>query len=133
MSKECFADEIAIDFPSVEQAVERMREASSAGVGTSDVLGAKCSCRGAKRGTDSSSRSKCRFAACAGIAAAAAKSGPSRAPTATGPGEAVLHHAVRVTLPPGRRRRRALPFRVSYPGAESVRVEVRIAITIGSA
>jgi hypothetical protein len=27
MSRECFADEIAIDFPSLEPAVERMREA----------------------------------------------------------------------------------------------------------
>ena len=69
----------------------------------------ECWCRAAKPGTASSFRSTCRFAACAGTAAAAAKPGPSRAPTAAAPARGCPSLRARHAAP-GCRRRRALPF-----------------------
>ena len=131
MSNDCFADEIAIDFPSVEPAVERMRDAFlGERPDDDDVLRreVRVSRREAWDGLVGADR-RADSRACAGTAAAAAKSGPSRARDCHGTGAALLHHAVRLTLPPGVADGARFRFRVSSPGAEPVRVEVRVAIT----
>ena len=46
-----------------------------------------------------------------------------------GTGALLVHHAVRVTLPPGVADGARFRFRVSSPGADSVRVEVCVLIT----
>jgi hypothetical protein len=72
MSQDCFADEIAIDFPSVEPAVERMRDAflgERSGDDVDVVLRREDPGVAARRGMDFIGQS---FASCAGTAAAAA-------------------------------------------------------------
>ena len=130
MSNDCFADEIAIDFPSVEPAVERMRDAFlGERPATTMCCGARCWCRPARRGTGSSVpvdvpiRGLCRH--CGGRGEIWTEPcGDCR-----GTGASLVHHAVRVTLPPGVADGARFRFRVSSPGADSVRVEVRVAIT----
>ena len=144
MSRECFADEIAIDFPSVELAVERMRDAflgKRPGSDVSDVSDVSdfsevdavlrrevlVSRREAWDGLvvpiDVPIRGLCRH--CGG------HGGTWSEPCADchGTGTWLQHHPVRVRLPPGVADGARIRFRVSFPGADSVRVEIRIAIT----
>jgi hypothetical protein len=129
MCRECFADEIAIDFPSVEPAVERMREAFLGERPDDDVLRRELavSRREAWDGlvvpVDVPIRGLCRQ--CGGRGEVWTE--PCDA--CRGTGALLLHHAVRVTLPPGVADGARFRFRVSSPGAESVRVEIRVAIT----
>jgi len=128
MPHDCFADEIAIDFPSVELAVERMRDAFL-GECEDDVLRREVlvSRREAWDGLvvpiEVPLRGLCRH--CGGR-------GETWAELCTdcrGSGTWLQHHSVRVTLPPGVADGARIRFRVSSPGADSVRVEIRIAIT----
>ena len=111
MSQDCFADEIAIDFPSVEPAVERMRDAFLGERPADDDRPRAAPrgdwCRAAKRGTGWWCRSRCRFAPCAGTAAVAARSGREPCTDCHGTGTRLYHHSVRVTRAAGHRRRRA--------------------------
>jgi hypothetical protein len=128
MSYECFADEIAIDFPSVVPAVERMRDAffgerESDGVLRRDVqLSPREAWEGATLPIDVPIVTLCR--ACGGRGEC--WTDPCRECGATG--ERVRHHTVRVALPPGLADGVSVRFRVSSPGAEPVRVEVRITL-----
>jgi hypothetical protein len=132
MSQDCFADEIAIDFPSVEPAVERMRDAflgerpgdGADGVVRREVLVSR---REAWDGLvvpiEVPLRGLCRH--CGG------RGGTWSEPCADchGTGTRLEAHCVRVTLPPGVADGARIRFRVSSPGADSVRVEIRITIT----
>jgi hypothetical protein len=132
MSQDCFADEIAIDFPSVEPAVERMRDAflgERPGDHGDVMLRRKVlvSRREAWDGLvvpiEVPIRLLCRH--CSG------RGGTWSEPCADchGTGTRLEAHSVRVTLPPGVADGARIRFRVSSPGADSVRVEIRIAIT----
>jgi hypothetical protein len=132
MSNDCFADEIAIDFPSVEPAVERMRDAflgERPGVDVDVVLRREVavSRREAWDGLvvpiDVPIRALCRH--CGGRGEVWTE------PCASchGAGALLHHHAVRLTVPRGVADGACFRFRVSAPNAEPVRVEVRIAIT----
>jgi hypothetical protein len=132
MSQDCFADEIAIDFPSVEPAVERMRDAFL-GERTGDdvdvvvrrevLLSRREAWDGLVVPIEVPIRVLCRH--CGG------RGGTWSEPCADchGTGTRLEHHSVRVTLPPGIADGARIRFRVSSPGADSVRVEIRIAIT----
>lgn len=132
MTHDCFADEIAIDFPSVEPAVERMRDAF---LGEHpDVCGdlvvrreVSVSRREAWEGfgvtIDVPIRAVCRH--CGGRGEVWTEA----CADCHGTGAKPLQHAVRLSVPPGIADGACIRFRVSYPGAEPVRVEVRIAIT----
>ena len=128
MPQDCFADEIAIDFPSVDLAVERMRDAFL-GEHEDDLLRREVlvSRREAWDGLvvpiDVPLRGLCRH--CGG------RGGTWTEPCADcrGTGTWLQHHSVRVTLPPGVADGARIRFCVSSPGADSVRVEIRIAIT----
>ena len=129
MSYDCFADEIAIDFPSVGLAVERMRDAFLGECEDDDVLRREVlvSRREAWDGlvvpVDVPLRGLCRQ--CGGRGETWAE------PCADchGSGTWLQHHSVRVTLPPGVADGARIRFRVSSQSADSVRVEIRIAIT----
>jgi hypothetical protein len=132
MSNDCFADEIAIDFPSVDTAVERMRDAflgEHAGNDGEVVLRREVavSRREAWDGLtvpiDVPIHALCRH--CGGRGEVWTE------PCADchGTGASLVHHAVRLLLPPGIADGARIRFRVSYPGAEPIRVEVRVAIT----
>jgi hypothetical protein len=129
MAHNCFADEIAIDFPSVELAVERMRDAFLGEHEDGDVLRREVlvSRREAWDGLvvpiDVPLRGLCRH--CGGRGETWAEA----CADCHGTGTWLQHHAVRVPLPPGVADGARIRLRVSSPGADSVRVEIRIAIT----
>ena len=127
-SHECFADEIAIDFPSVGTVVERMRDAF---LGEQDNVEVVCadvslSRREASDGLvvplDVPIRATCPD--CGGRGETWAE----RCKDCDGTGESVFKHAVRVMLPAGVADGARFRFRVSTPDAATVRVEVRVSV-----
>jgi len=128
MSNECFADEIAIDFPSVGRVVERMRDAFLGEVVDGDVLRAEVSLsqREAQAGLVLSLNVPVRVTCphCGGRG----ESWTERCHLCHGSGEYVLQHPVRVSVPPRVADGARFRFRVKSPDASSVRVEVRVAI-----
>jgi hypothetical protein len=129
MPQDCFADEIAIDFPNVEFAVERMRDAFLGEHEDDDVLRREVpiSPREAWDGLvvpiEVPLRHLCLH--CGGRG----ETWTEPCPRCHGAGALVQHHAVRVTLPPRVADGARIRFRVSSRGADSARVEIRIAIT----
>jgi hypothetical protein len=127
MPSDCFADEIAIDFPSVDSAVERIR-AAFLGVSADDVVRAELpvTAREARGG---------RVIPIEVPVPALCEPCGGRGETWTEPcaacrgtGAAVVHHQLRVTLPPKVMDGTCIRFRVSLPGAPPVRIELRVAI-----
>jgi hypothetical protein len=128
MSHECFADEIAIDFPSVGRVVERMRDAFLGEGGDGDVLRAEVSLS--------------QREAFAGHIVPLSVPVPVTCPHCGGRGEtwtepchlcsgtghSFCHHPVRVAVPPRVADGACFRFRIKSPDASSVRVEVRVAI-----
>jgi hypothetical protein len=132
MSQDCFADEIAIDFPSVELAVERMRDAFLGERPGDDVdvvvrrevlISRREAWDGLVVPIEVPIRGLCRH--CGG------RGGTWSEPCADchGVGTQPEAHCVRITLPPGVTDGARIRFRVSSPGADAVRVEIRITIT----
>ena len=128
MPHECFADEIAIDFPSVGPAVERMRDAFLGEVVDSDVHCAEVllSKREASDGltvpVEVPIRATCPE--CGGRG----ETWTEPCDGCCGTGESVFRHTVRVTVPRGVADGARFRFRVTSPDAAAVRVEVRVAI-----
>ena len=128
-TQECFADEIAIDFPSVGHAVERMRDAflredSGAGVLATEL---RLSSREARHGLtvplEVPIPRTCPM--CSGRGG----TWRERCDRCSGTGEWLDHHHVRVSVPPGVADGARFRFRVTSPNADaSVRVEVRVAV-----
>ncbi len=129
VSQNCFADEIAIDFPSAGRVVERMRDA---------FLGEAVACA-----TCSRPNCRCRRAqAFYGLDVTLIGAHPRRVPdlrwarrvvgralrALPGTGESLFHHSVHVAVPAGVTDGATFRFRVTSPHTGSVRVEVRIAI-----
>jgi hypothetical protein len=127
MSHDWFADEIAIDFPSVGPAVERMRDAFL-GVRVDDVVRADLSVtrREANGGRtipiELPMRRTCE--GCGGRG----ETWTARCAECHGTGTSLFQHTFRLALPAGVADGARLRFRVSVPGAASVRVEVRVAV-----
>jgi hypothetical protein len=130
MSHDCFADEIAIDFPSVEPVVERMREAflgeraEDAVLKTELRVSRREACDGLVVPLDVPMRGTCRR--CGGRG----ETWTEPCGECSGTGASLLRRSIRISLPPGVSDGACLRLRVSSPGASSVRVEVRIAITV---
>jgi len=112
--QECFADEIAIDFPSVDLVVDRMRDAflgerADADVVLTDVsLSREDAWRGVVMPVEVPIRGTCE--------------------RCLGSGESLIRYAVRLTVPARIADGARIRFRVVSPHAAPVRVEVRIAI-----
>jgi len=128
MPHECFADEIAIDFPSVGGVVDRMRDAFLGEVVESDVHCADVllSKREASDGlvvpVEVPIRTTCPE--CGGRG----ETWTEPCEGCCGTGASVFRHAVRVSVPAGVADGARFRFRVTSPDAAAVRVEVRVAI-----
>jgi DnaJ-class molecular chaperone len=127
MLHDCFADEIAIDFPSVRPAVERMRDAFL-GERDADVLftDVSLSPREAFGGSTIPVQVPVRVTCphCGGRG----ETWTEACSLCRGTGDSWFDHVVKVSLPPGIADGARVRFRVTTPERSSVRVEVRIAI-----
>src|ERR1700759_2294310 len=133
VAQDCFADEIAIDFPSVDHVVERLRdrflgEPPRAAMLTTAVLLSK---RDATFGTvvslDVPVRRTC--SPCGGRG----EVWTDPCDACGGSGNLVEQHPLRVAVPPGVAGGARFRFRISSPGAVPVRVEVSVAIASSAA
>ena len=124
----CYADEIAIDFPSVDDAVERMRDAFLGERAAGDVVSTevRLSRHDARRGLvvplEVPMRGTC--AGCGGRG----ETWTEPCSECQGTGEALIRHPIKLSLPAGVSDGARLRFRVTSPHAASIRVEVRVAI-----
>jgi len=133
IARDCFADEIAIDFPSVGRAVERIREGFLEEHPAAEVLATelRLSTIEARRGLvvplDVPMRGTC--SRCGGRGETWTEPcGPC-----CGTGASLFQHPVRVSVPAGVADGTLLRFRVTSPHAPSVRVELRVAIRSSAA
>ena len=128
MAHECFADEIAIDFPSAGRVVERIRDSFLGEPQRHDLfetelpLSPREAFAGLVMPLSVPIRGAC--ADCGGRGESWAE--PCR--RCTGSGEAVFFHMVHVAVPPGVNDGQTFRFRVTSRHTGSVRVNVRIAI-----
>jgi RecJ-like exonuclease len=133
MSHECFADEIAIDFPSVGRVMERMRDGFLGAHLDADVLRAEVSLsqREAFDGLVVPLNVPVRVTCphCGGRG----ETWTERCDLCHGTGESLIHHAVRVSVPPRVADGARFRFRLKSPDASLVRVEVRVAIRSSAA
>ena len=133
MTHECFADEIAIDFPSVGNVVDRMRDAFLGESGDADVLRADVSLsqREALAGRVVSLKVPVRITCpnCGGRG----ETWTEPCALCLGTGESVFHQALRVSVPPRVADGACVRFRLKSPDAASIRVELRVAIRSSAA
>ena len=133
MANECFADEIAIDFPSVGGVIERMRDAFLGERADADVLRADVSLsrREAVKGlvvpVDVPVQATCPH--CGGRG----ETWTERCHLCGGSGAASLNYPVRVSVPPGVADGARVRFRLTRPDMRPVRVELRIAVRSSAA
>ena len=128
MTHECFADEIAIDFPSVGDVVDRMREDFLGERVYADVLRADVSLsqREALAGHVVSLRVPVRITCpnCGGRG----ETWTEPCALCRGTGESLFHQGLRVSVPPRVADGACVRFRLKSPDAASIRVELRVAI-----
>ncbi len=130
---ECFADEIAIDFPSVDDVVDRMRDAffgedSDGGLLVTDVaISPEEAARGLTIPFDVPMRATCSH--CGGRG----ELWDEACDACVGTGESLAYHSVSLTVPAGVSDGTRFRFRVSSAHAAVARVEVRVAIRSSSA
>jgi hypothetical protein len=128
MPHECFADEIAIDFPSVGHVVDRIRDSFLGEHADADVVSTELSLSTleARLGLvvpfEVPVRGMCPC--CGGRG----ETWTEQCRRCCGTGEWLLHHPVRVVVPAGVAHGARFRFRVTSPHAAAVRVEVRVAI-----
>jgi len=125
---ECFADEIAIDFPSVGHVVDRMRDAFLGERADADVVATEVSLsreeawRGLVVPLDVPIRGLCPC--CGGRG----ETWTERCDRCCGTGASLFLRSVRLAVPARVVDGARFRFRISSPDAASVRVEVRVAI-----
>jgi len=128
VAHEIFADEIAIDFPSVDHLVERVREGfladdERAGVLTTELL---VSSANASRGTVVPL--EIPLPTTCSVCGGRGETWAEPCLKCSGSGESLVYHPIRFTVPPGVADGTRFRFRVTSPDGRSVRMEVRIAI-----
>jgi hypothetical protein len=132
MTHECFEDEIAIDFPSVGNVVDRMRDAFLGERGD-EVLRADVSLsqREALAGHVVSLKVPLRITCpnCGGRG----ETWTEACGLCRGTGESVFQQGIRVTVPPRVADGACVRFRLKSPDAASIRVELRVAIRSSAA
>jgi hypothetical protein len=133
---ECFADEVAIDFPSVGDLVERVRDRFLGEPDGSDGIDrhtaeVSLSRRDATLGTvvplEVPLRGTCSM--CGGRG----ETWTEPCADCRGTGESLVQHAVRLAVPAGVAHGARLRFRVNAPHAAPLRVELRVAIRSSAA
>jgi len=131
--QDCFADEIAIDFPSIAPLVPYVRDRFLGVHAEAETLMTEVSVsrREASRGTvvpvEVPLRSTCQR--CGGRGETWAE--PCAA--CRGTGDSLVSHPVRVSVPAGVVHGARLRFRVNSPSAAPLRVEVRVAVRTSAA
>jgi hypothetical protein len=133
MTHECFADEIAIDFPSVGNVVDRMRDAFLGERGDADVVRADVSLsqREALAGRIVLLKVPVRITCpnCGGRG----ETWTEPCALCLGSGESVFQQALRVSVPPRVADGARVRFRLKSPDAAAIRVELRVAIRSSAA
>jgi hypothetical protein len=128
MTHECFEDEIAIDFPSVGDVVDRMRDAFLGERGDADVLRAEVSLsqREALSGHVVSVKVPVRITCpnCGGRG----ETWTEPCALCRGTGASLLLQALRVSVPPRVADGACVRFRLKSPDGASIRVELHVAI-----
>ncbi len=125
---DCFADEIAIDFPSVGDVVDRMRDAFFGDDADGELLVSDLAlspdeaARGVMRPFDVPMRATCSH--CGGRG----ERWGEACDACVGSGEALAYHSVRLTVPAGVSDGARFRFRVTSAHAAVARVEVRVTI-----
>jgi hypothetical protein len=125
---ECFADEIAIDFPSVDQLMAKVRDAFLGEAIDAETLTTEVavSTRQASRGVvlplEVPLRGTCQV--CGGRGETWTE--PCR--PCRGTGQRLVHHPLKLSVPPGVAHGARFRFRINSPHAAPVRVEVRVAV-----
>jgi len=133
MAHECFADEIAIDFPSVGSVVERMRDAflgeaaESVVVRTDVSLSPREAVHGLVVPVEVPVRATCPH--CGGRG----ETWTEPCDLCRGSGQSIFDQPLRLTLPPRVADGACFRFRVKSPDATLVRVEVRVGIRSSAA
>jgi len=128
----CFADEVAIDFPAVGDLVDRVRdsflgEASGDMLTTEVLLSRHDALTGVVLPLEVPLRGTC--SGCGGRG----ETWTEPCGECRGTGDSLLHHPVRLSVPAGVADGARFRFRVSSPHAAPVRVEVRVAIRSSAA
>jgi hypothetical protein len=129
---DCFADETAIEFPSLDQFVERARDGllGDAGAGVALSTDVLLSSRDASSGTlvtlEVPLRRTCPL--CGGRG----EVWTEPCADCCGSGDALVRHPVLFAMPPGIANGARLSFRVHAASAAPVRVEVRVAVRSAS-
>ena len=132
-SKDCFADEVAIDFPSVDDVIERMRDAFLGERPRGEVLSTELrlstleALHGLVVPLDVPMRRTC--STCGGRG----ETWTERCDACCGTGESHFHHPVRISVPAGVADGTRFRFRVTARHAPPVRVELRVAIRSSAA
>lgn len=127
-SHDCFADEVDIDFPSVDPLVERVRDAFLGERADDDTVTADVSLTAGEafRGTvvpiEVQLRGTCRC--CGGRG----ETWTEPCLTCCGTGDAMFRHSVNVSVPARVVDGARFRFRISSPHAAPARVEVRVVI-----
>ena len=128
MSHECFADEIAIDFPSVGNVVDSMRDAFLGERADADVLRTDVSLsqREAFAGHVVSLKIPVRITCpnCGGRG----ETWTEPCGLCRGTGESMFQQTLRVSVPPRIADGACVRFRLRSPDAAFIRVELRVAI-----
>jgi len=128
MLHECFSDEIAIDFPSVRRVVDRMRDRFLGEAGEPDFVRADVSLspREAFDGRIVPIEVPVRLTCphCGGRG----ETWTEPCLPCCGSGEALFHHPVRISVPPGVADGARFRFRLRARDAQPVRVELHVAV-----
>ncbi len=127
-TQECFSDEVDIDFPSVEPLVERVRDAFLNEPGERETLSTEVSLSsreasiGALVPLEVPLRGAC--ATCGGRG----ETWTEPCLSCCGTGDALVHHPITLSVPPGVVHGARFRFRIKAPDSAPVKVEVRVAI-----
>jgi hypothetical protein len=124
----CFADEIAIDFPSAGRVVERMRDAFLGEASRGDILATELALSPWQAHTGLDVTLSVPIHGACPTCGGRGESWAEPCGQCVGTGESLFHHAVRVAVPAGVTDGATFRFRVTSPYTGSVRVEVRVAI-----
>jgi hypothetical protein len=130
---DCFADEIAIDFPSVDHLMARVRDSFLGELAEADTLTTEVSVsrRDATRGVvlplEVPLHRTC--ALCGGRG----ETWTEPCDACRGTGQTLVNHPLRLAVPPGVAHGARFRFRISSPHAAPIRVEVRVAVRSSAA
>jgi hypothetical protein len=130
---DCFADEIAIDFPAVDHLIEREKDAflgvrAGGDTLTTEVqLSSADASRGVVLPLEVPLRGTC------GRCGGRGETWTEPCPACRGTGDTLVQHPLQVSVPPGVADGARFRFRISSPHAAPVRVEIRVAVRSSAA